>query len=263
MKKLAAYAAASLLLLAVRPAAAEVKLAMPSTAGSESKLETESQRFSYALGMDFGTYLKGLGEEFDLNIIEQAMKDAYTPGSKLLMSAEDAAKAQENFGKRQQQKFMAMLKANKEAVKKFLDENKTKDGIKTTASGLQYKVVKEGSGPKPTSSDTVKVNYKGTLLDGKEFDSSYKRNEPTSFRVDQVIPGWTEALQLMNVGSTFELYIPPDLAYGDRGAPPVIQPGSLLKFEVELLEIMKQEEKPKAAEAQAVKEEEKKDEVKQ
>lgn len=251
MKKFAAYAAAGLMLLAVRPAAAEVKL------------ETESQRFSYALGMDFGTYLKGLGEEFDLNIIEQAMKDAYTPGSKLLMTAEDAAKAQENFGKRQQQKFMAMLQANKEAAKKFLDENKTKEGVKTTASGLQYKIIKEGSGAKPTSSDLVKVQYKGTLLDGKEFDSSYKRKEPAKFRVDQVIPGWTEALQLMPVGSSFELYIPPSLAYGDRGAPPVIQPGSLLKFEVELLEILKQEGKPKAEPAiEESKADDKKDEGK-
>ncbi|MCW5200540.1 FKBP-type peptidyl-prolyl cis-trans isomerase [Desulfobulbus sp. F4] len=253
MKKLAAYAAAGLMLLAVHPAAAEIKL------------ETESQRFSYALGMDFGGYLKGLGEDFDLGIIQQAMKDAYTPGSKLMMTPEEAAKAQENFGKRQQQKFTAMLKANKETAQKFLNENKTKEGVKTTASGLQYKMTKEGSGPKPTASDMIKVHYRGTLLDGKEFDSSHKRNEPAQFRVDQVIPGWTEALQLMNVGSSFELYIPPELAYGDRGAQPVIQPGSLLKFEVELLEIVKQEEKPKgeAGEKESgVKAEEKKDEVK-
>lgn len=234
MKKLAAYAAAGLMLLTVRPAAAE-----------EVKLETEGQKFSYALGMDFGSYLKGLGESFDLGIIQQGMKDAYTPGSKLLMTPEDAAKAQENFGKRQQQKFMSMLKDNKEAAKKFLEENKGKDGVKTTASGLQYKVVKEGSGPKPTASDTVKVHYRGTLLDGKEFDSSHKRKEPARFRVDQVIPGWTEALQLMNVGGVYELCIPPELAYGDRGAPPVIQPGSLLKFEVELIEIVNTDDKAK------------------
>lgn len=242
MKKLAVYAAAGLMLLAVRPVLAE---------NQAVKLDTEGQRFSYALGMDFGSYLKGLGEEFDLGIIQQGMKDAYTPGSKPLMTTAEAAKEQENFGKRQQQKFMAMLKTNKEAAKKFLDENKSKEGIKTTASGLQYKVVKEGSGAKPTASDTVKVHYRGTLLDGKEFDSSHKRNEPARFRVDQVIPGWTEALQLMNVGSSVELYIPPELAYGDRGAPPVIQPGSLLKFEVELLEIVKED--PKKADATAEK----------
>ncbi len=230
MKKLAAYAVLGLMLTA-------------GAAAAEMKLETEDQRFSYALGMDFGSYLKGLGEKFDLAVIQKGMNDAYTPGSQLLMTTEEAAKAQENFGKRQQEKFMAMLNANKDAAKKFLEENKGKEGMKTTASGLQYKVVKEGSGPKPTNSDTVKVHYRGTLLDGSEFDSSHKRNEPARFRVDQVIPGWTEALQLMGVGSVYEIYLPPDLAYGDRGAPPVIQPGSLLKFEVELLEIVKAEPK--------------------
>ncbi|CAK8718309.1 MAG: FKBP-type peptidyl-prolyl cis-trans isomerase FkpA/FKBP-type peptidyl-prolyl cis-trans isomerase FklB [Candidatus Electronema aureum] len=231
MKKLAAYAVLGLM------------LAGGSAVAAVDKLETEGQRFSYALGMDFGSYLKGLGENFDLTIIEQGLKDAYTPGSKPLMTVEEAAKAQQNFGKRQQEKFMSMLKANKEAAKKFLEENKSKEGIKTTASGLQYKVVKEGSGPKPSNSDTVKVHYRGTLLDGKEFDSSHKRGEPVRFRVDQVIPGWTEGLQLMNAGSVFELYLSPELAYGDRGAAPVIQPGSLLKFEVELLEIVKEEPK--------------------
>jgi FKBP-type peptidyl-prolyl cis-trans isomerase len=230
MKKLAAYAVLGLMLTA-------------GAAAAEMKLETEDQRFSYALGMDFGSYLKGLGEKFDLAVIQKGMNDAYTPGSQLLMTTEEAAKAQENFGKRQQEKLMAMLNANKDAAKKFLEENKGKEGMKTTASGLQYKVVKEGSGPKPTNSDTVKVHYRGTLLDGSEFDSSHKRNEPARFRVDQVIPGWTEALQLMGVGSVYEIYLPPDLAYGDRGAPPVIQPGSLLKFEVELLEIVKAEPK--------------------
>lgn len=230
MKKLAAYAVLGLMLTA-------------GAATAEMKLETDDQRFSYALGMDFGSYLKGLGEKFDLAVIQKGMNDAYTPGAATLMTAEEAAQAQQNFGKRQQEKFTALLNANKEAAKKFLEENKGKDGVKTTESGLQYKVVKEGSGPKPTNSDTVKVHYRGTLLDGSEFDSSHKRNEPARFRVDQVIPGWTEALQLMSVGSTYELYIPPDLAYGDRGAAPVIHPGSLLKFEVELLEIVKEEPK--------------------
>ncbi len=232
MKKLAACAVLGLMLAAAGPAAAEMKL------------ETEDQRFSYALGMDFGSYLKGLGEKFDLAVIQQGMTDAYTPGAKTLMTAEEAAQEQQNFGKRQQEKFMAILKANKEAAQKFLEANKGKDGVKTTESGLQYKVVKEGGGPKPKNDDVVKVHYRGTLLDGAEFDSSHKRNEPARFRVDQVIPGWTEALQLMSVGSAYELYIPPDLAYGDRGAAPVIQPGSLLKFEVELLEIVKDEPKP-------------------
>jgi FKBP-type peptidyl-prolyl cis-trans isomerase len=141
---------------------------------------------------------------------------------------------------------MEMTAANQEAAKKFLDENKGKEGVKTTASGLQYKIVKEGTGDdRPATNDTVKVHYKGTLLDGTEFDSSYKRNQPAEFQVDQVIPGWTEAMQLMNVGSTYELYLPPELAYGDRGAPPVIEPGSMLIFEVELLDVIKGEEEKK------------------
>jgi FKBP-type peptidyl-prolyl cis-trans isomerase len=235
MKKLAACAVLGLVLTAGAAAADEKPM----------KLETEDQRFSYALGMDFGSYLKGLGEKFDLAVIQKGMNDAYTPGGQTLMTAEEAAKTQENFGKRQQEKFMAMLNANKDAAKKFLEENKGKEGVKTTESGLQYKVVKEGGGPKPKKDDVVKVHYRGTLLDGSEFDSSHKRNEPARFRVDQVIPGWTEALQMMGVGSVYEIYLPPELAYGDRGAPPVIQPGSLLKFEVELLEIVKAEPEEK------------------
>lgn len=119
----------------------------------------------------------------------------------------------------------------------FLAANKTKDGVKTLPSGLQYKVLKEGTGPKPTASDTVTCNYRGTLINGKEFDSSYKRGQPTSFPVGGVIKGWTEALQLMPVGSKWELFIPPDMAYGDRGAGADIGPGETLIFEVELLSI--------------------------
>lgn len=235
MKKIAAYAALGLMLTAGPAAAAELK--------------TETQKFSYAFGLDFGTFLKGQGEEFDLGLIQEGVKDAYTPGAKPLMSQEEVRATQEAFGKKLQAKFAAKLEETKAAAKKFLDENKGKEGVKTTASGLQYKVVKEGTGAKPAAADEVKVHYRGRLLDGTEFDSSYKRNEPAQFPVNQVIPGWTEALQLMNVGSAFELYIPPDLGYGDRGAPPVIKPGSLLIFEVELLDIVKGGEKPKEAEA--------------
>ena len=123
----------------------------------------------------------------------------------------------------------------------------------TTASGLVYESIKDGAGESPKATDTVKVHYKGMFLDGKEFDSSYKRNEPAVFQVDQVIPGWQEALPLMTVGSTYELFIPPDLAYGDRGAPPVIEPGSMLIFQVELMEIV-----PPAKETEAAKDDAKK-----
>jgi len=219
-------------------------LALMLTAGSaaaadqaaEVKLTNDNQRFSYALGLDFGTYLKKLGHEFDLATVQQAITDGYTPDAKPLMTEQEAEQAQKDL-------FQAMLAERKEAAKKFLEENKTKEGVKTTASGLQYKVIKEGKGDKPTVRDTVKVNYRGTLLDGTEFDSSYNRKEPARFQVKQVIPGWIEGLQLMTPGSVFELYVPPELGYGDQGAPPVIPPGSLLKFKVELLEVIKSEEK--------------------
>jgi FKBP-type peptidyl-prolyl cis-trans isomerase len=210
----------------------------PASAVQATELTTETQKLSYALGLDLGNYFKTLGEDFDLAIVSQGIDDSYN-GKKALMTAEEAQKVQQQFATRQQekqlQKVTAMTEANKAAAKKFLDENKGKDGVKTTASGLQYKVVKQSKGEKPKATDTVKVHYRGKLLDGTEFDSSYKRNQPAEFGIDQVIPGWTEALQLMEVGSTYELYIPPELAYGDRGAPPVIEPGSMLIFEVELL----------------------------
>ena len=209
-----------------------------------TELKTEEQKLSYAMGLDLGSYFKGLGEKFDLKVLQQGMSDSYT-GKKALMTAEEAAKVQQKFAARQQQqqiqKTVAMVTENRKAADKFLAENKKKKGVKVTASGLQYKVIKQGKGKKPTVKDTVKVHYKGTLLNGQEFDSSYKRKEPAVFKVGQVISGWQEALQLMNVGSTYEIYLPPDLAYGDRGAPPVIEPGSMLIFQVELLDIPKEE----------------------
>jgi len=233
--KFAVYVLFGLMLVAGSAAAAD----------KPTELTTETQKLSYALGLDLGAYFKSLGEDFDLSVIQAGISDSYN-GKNPLMTVEEAALVQQQFASRQQEKqvkqAMEMTAANKEAAKKFLDENKGKEGVKTTASGLQYKVVKEGKGASPAAVDTVKVQYKGTLLDGTEFDSSYKRNQPAEFQVDQVIPGWTEALQLMNVGSTYELYVSSELAYGDRGAPPVIQPGSLLIFEVELLDVTKGEE---------------------
>jgi FKBP-type peptidyl-prolyl cis-trans isomerase len=223
-----------------------ILVAGPAAAADEAtELKSETDKLSYALGLDLGVYFKSLGEDFNLSVIQRGIDDSYN-GKKALMTTEEAAQVQQQFAARQQEKqvkqVMEMTAANQEAAKKFLDENKGKEGVKTTASGLQYKIVKEGKGDKPVTTDTVKVHYKGTLLDGTEFDSSYKRNQPAEFQVDQVIPGWTEAMQLMNVGSTYELYLSPELAYGDRGAPPVIEPGSMLIFEVELLGVTKGEE---------------------
>ena len=221
-------------LLVASPAAAAGNKTVP--------LDTEARKLSYAMGYDLGTYFKSLGEDFDLAVLQHGLEDAYN-GRKALMSPEEVNRVQQQFASRQQQKqikkTVAMVQKNHKAQEKFLEENKKKKGVIETKSGLQYKVIKQGKGPRPGKNDTVKVHYRGTLLNGKEFDSSYKRNEPAVFKVGQVIAGWQEALQLMNVGSTYELYIPADLAYGDRGAPPVIEPGSMLIFKVELLDVTK------------------------
>ena len=209
-------------------------------AAPPTELKTDEQKLSYAMGLDLGEYFKSLEDKFDLTVLQQGINDGYN-GNKSLLTVEEAASIQQAFAKRQQekqiQKTVAMVQKNRKAAEEFLKTNKAKEGVVETKSGLQYKVVKKGSGAKPKPTDTVKVQYKGSLLDGKEFDSSYKRNEPAVFQVNQVIAGWQEAVPLMEVGATYELYIPPDLAYGDRGAPPVIEPGSMLVFQVELLEI--------------------------
>ncbi len=179
------------------------------------ELKTDEQKLSYAMGLDLGAYFKSLEENFDLEVLQRGIADSYT-GNKTLMTGEEAAEVQQKFAARQQEKqvkkTVEMVTKNRDEAEKFLAENKTKEGVLETASGLQYKVVKEGKGKKPAVSDTVKVHYKGTLLNGTEFDSSYKRNEPAVFQVGQVITGWPEALQLMTVGYTYELYLPPDLA---------------------------------------------------
>lgn len=204
------------------------------------ELKTDNQKLSYALGLDLGAYFKNLGEDIDLEVLHQGVADAYK-GNKPLLSAEDAAEIQQKFAQKQQEerlkKTVEMITNNKKAAEEFLKENAAKEGVKTTESGLQYLVLTEGEGPKPKEDDTVSVHYQGTLLDGTEFDSSYSRNEPAVFPLNRVIPGWTEALQLMPVGSKYRIFLPSDLAYGDRGAPPVIEPGSMLIFEVELLGI--------------------------
>ncbi len=170
------------------------------------ELKNDEQKLSYAMGLDLGEYFKGLEDKFDLNVLQQGIVDGYN-GNKPLLSAADAAAIQQAFAKRQQekqiQKTVAMVQKNRKAAEDFLKANKGKEGVTETKSGLQYKVVKKGQGAKPAPTDTVKVQYKGTLLDGKEFDSSYKRNEPAVFQVNQVIAGWQEALPLMEVGSTY------------------------------------------------------------
>lgn len=210
-------------------------------ADSATPLQTDEQKLSYAMGLDLGEYFKSLDASFDLDVLQQGIRDGYHGNPPLLTPAQ-TAELQQEFAKNQQEKqirtTLAMIEKNRNEAEEFLKDNKAKEGVVETASGLQYKVMDKGpGGVKPQPSDTVKVQYTGTLLNGTEFDSSYKRNEPAVFQVDQVITGWQEALPLMEVGAKHELYIPPDLAYGDRGVPPVIEPGSMLIFQVELLEI--------------------------
>ncbi|MDO5673718.1 MAG: FKBP-type peptidyl-prolyl cis-trans isomerase [bacterium] len=230
-------------------------------AAEKADLQTEEQKFSYAMGLSLGKYFKELEEKFDLNLVQEGIKDGYG-GEKALLTEAESQEIQQAFSKRQHdkqvQKTVAMIQKNRKAADEFLAANKGKNGVKVTDSGLQYKVIKEGKGAKPTAEDMVRVHYKGRTIAGEEFDSSFKRNEPAELQVNQVIPGWQEALLLMPVGSSFELYLPPDLAYGDRGAPPVIEPGSLLVFEVELLDILKEEAKPEGSKVEAAPEQEKK-----
>ncbi len=204
----------------------------------EKEMKTEQEKISYALGYNIGQNLK---RDFDVNL------DAFFKGikesqeGKSSLSEEEMKQTMTTFQNQMKEKQMAKMKesagANKTAGEAFLKENKEKEGIVTLESGLQYKVITQGDGEKPKASDTVKCHYKGTTIDGKEFDSSYKRGQPASFKVNGVIKGWTEALQLMSAGSKWMLYIPSDLAYGDRGAGQSIAPGSTLIFEVELLGI--------------------------
>jgi len=206
----------------------------------QTELATDIQKLSYALGLDIGSYFKTLGQDLDLEVLNSGMMDSYK-GNKPLLTQEETAQIQQQFAQKQQEKQIKetvdMIAKNNKVAEDFLKENGAKEGITTTDSGLQYKVLTPADGAKPKAEDTVKVHYKGTLLDGTEFDSSYARNEPAVFPLNQVIPGWTEAVQLMNVGSKIQLFLPPNMAYGDRGAPPVIEPGSMLIFEVELLGI--------------------------
>jgi FKBP-type peptidyl-prolyl cis-trans isomerase FklB len=222
--------------------------AKPHTAATTPKaltLTTQKEKLSYAIGMNLGQSMKKDAVDIDPTVLARAIKDALT-GSKMAMSDAEAQTVITAFRSEMMKKKEAEAHqagdANKQAGEKFLSENKTKPGVVTLPSGLQYKIIKQGDGPKPTASDTVVTNYRGTLINGTEFDSSYKRNEPATFPVGQVIKGWTEALQLMPVGSKWQLFIPSNLAYGERSPGPEIGANSTLVFDIELLSI--QDKKP-------------------
>jgi FKBP-type peptidyl-prolyl cis-trans isomerase len=205
-----------------------------------TKLSSQEDSASYALGYRMGQNLKDQSVPVNPEIIFRGMS-AGMNGSTSVMSDSVMQSVMMSFQVKmaglQRQKDSASGIENRKAGEAFLAENKKKDGVKTTPSGLQYKVLKEGTGPRPTAKSEVTVHYKGTLLDGKQFDSSYDRGQPATFALNQVIPGWTEAVQLMNVGSKYQFWIPGDLAYGPQGSPPAIPPNATLVFEVELLGI--------------------------
>ncbi|MGN8159563.1 FKBP-type peptidyl-prolyl cis-trans isomerase [Salinisphaera sp. RV14] len=211
-------------------------------AGASGQFANKKEKRSYALGMDIGNSLKDLPMDVDLDQLTQGVRDVVSGGKTKLSQKQlhtvmqgvvsDMEAAQK---KQQKQKAVANLKAGQ----KFLAQNKTKPGVKTLKDGLQYKVIKKGNGPQPDANDSVTVDYTGKLIDGTVFDSSKKRGKPVTFPVNAVIPGWTEALQLMHAGGEYKLFIPPDLAYGERGAGSKIGPNETLIFDVKLISVQK------------------------
>lgn len=199
------------------------------------QLKTDKQKASYAIGQQIGQGMKGQKLDIDVEALAMSINDALI-GKESRMTDQEIQDAIQNLRNQMVEKQKQEAVQNKEKGDKFLNENKVKPGVQTTASGLQYKVITEGTGVMPKPEDIVKVHYKGTLIDGTEFDSSYKRNAPASFPVNGVIKGWTEALTLMKAGSKWEIYVPAELAYGEMGRPS-IPPNSVLIFEVELLEV--------------------------
>jgi FKBP-type peptidyl-prolyl cis-trans isomerase FkpA len=206
-------------------------------------LPSEKERVSYMIGMDLAKSLEPVKDEIDLDTMNRALK-ATLAGEKPLLTEEQAQQVRESFTQKMQaqqiSKMMAQAKENETKGQAFLAENAKKPGVQTTASGLQYQVISEGKGPKPSASDTVRAHYKGMLLDGTEFDSSYERGEPATFMLPQMVPGWQEGIPLMSVGSKYRFWIPSKLGYGEQGTPGgPIPPNATLVFEVELLDIAK------------------------
>jgi FKBP-type peptidyl-prolyl cis-trans isomerase FklB len=251
---------------AAKPAPATTAKASASTAQKTPaaktpgtlELKTQKEKGSYAIGLSIGKTLQRDAIDVDPAILLRGLKDAIA-GNKLLLTEEEtraslAALQQEARGK-QEAKMKAVGDTNKKEGDAFIAANKTKEGVVALASGLQYKIEKQGTGPKPLPTDTVECNYSGTLINGKEFDSSYKRGQPATFPVGGVIKGWTEVLQLMPVGSKYRVFIPSELAYGPRGAGADIGPNSTLIFEIELLSIKPKPEAAKPAEPAAKPEE--------
>jgi FKBP-type peptidyl-prolyl cis-trans isomerase FklB len=211
-------------------------LASLSFGQDKAQLKDLKDKVSYSVGLNVGSNFKKQGQDLNPEALLAGVKDALS-GKTPALTENELKETMEAWSKQMEDKQKVAGEKNAADATKFLAENKKKDGVKTTASGLQYKVIKEGTGAPPKETDTVAVNYRGTLINGTEFDSSYKRGQPATFPVNGVIKGWTEALQLMKPGSKYQLFIPADLAYGPRAAGPDITPNSALIFEVEMLEV--------------------------
>lgn len=212
-------------------------------AGSSADLESSEGRSSYAIGVNFGTSLKQDNVPLDMDAFMQGVSDVLAEREPQ-MTQEEIGQALQDLTRQlqetQAQEFGEVSQQNIEEGEAYLADNGQREGVITTESGLQYEVITQGTGPKPAATDRVSVNYRGTLIDGTQFDSSYDRGEPATFPVNRVIGGWTEALQIMPVGSKYRLVIPPDLGYGERGSGANIGPNATLIFEVELLAIVEQ-----------------------
>jgi FKBP-type peptidyl-prolyl cis-trans isomerase FklB len=217
-------------------------LAGSAQAQNPPSLKSDKEKLSYSIGLDIGTNFKRQSVEMDSKALAAGIADGLS-GAKPALSEDEVKKVLADFQQQMRNRMAAAAQQtadeNKKKGEAFLADNKKQKGVVTLPSGLQYKVIKDGKGAKPKATDTVSVHYRGTLIDGTEFDSSIKRGEPASFPVNEVIKGWTEAVQLMPVGSKWQLFIPSNLAYGDQAAGPQIGPNSTLIFEVELLEIKK------------------------
>ena len=201
-----------------------------------AKVESDLEKLSYAMGVFFGQSVTRQDMDLDTPAFLQAVEDVLN-GSEPKMDKNEMQQIMSTYQKKEQEKRVARSSNSKIEGEKYLTENKAKEGVVELTSGLQYKIIKAGEGKKPTASDKVIVHYRGTLIDGTEFDSSYSRGEPAEFGVTQVIKGWQEALQLMTVGSKWQITVPSDLAYGKRGAGAAIGPNATLNFDIELIAI--------------------------
>lgn len=230
--------------------AASAALASGTLLAQNNELETPEERLSYTIGMDIGESLAGQDMPLDIDIVIQGLRDSFLGEETLLTQEEKQAEREKFIQQRQeqlQQQRSEEARINLEEGQAFLAANAEKEGVTTTESGLQYRVIAEGDGERPDADDRVTVHYRGKLINGVEFDSSYSRGEPATFGLNQVIPGWTEGVQLMREGAKYELFVPSDLAYGEQGRPGPIGPNSTLIFEIELLEVSPQPAESDAA----------------